>query len=376
MRRVSVGLVLLVALLAGGVIGTHPAAQTQVNTHISTASSLPAACRVGDLFYKTGTSAGLYTCSATNTWSASGGGSGSGDVVGPASSVDGEIVLFDSTTGKLVKRATGTGPVKATSGVYGTGNINLASEVTGALPIANGGTGQTSQTAAFDALAPTTTKGDLIVSNGTDNVRLAVGTDTYVLTADSAQATGVKWAAPSGGGGGLVLLEQHTASSSASLDFTSWYSASYDDYVIEVLNLVPATNAVALYMRMSTDGGSSYDSGSNYWTDAGSWRAGLGWTATGGGSGTAINFGTAANTISNTSTRGVWFSLRFYNPGSTSLYKQVFGQGGVLFSDGSTRVCLQAGGEYTSTTAVNAFQFLFSSGNIASGTVRIYGLET
>lgn len=44
-------------------------------------------------------------------------GAGSGDVVGPDSSVDGEIVLFDSTTGKLVKRATGSGVCKATSGV-------------------------------------------------------------------------------------------------------------------------------------------------------------------------------------------------------------------------------------------------------------------
>jgi hypothetical protein len=45
------------------------------------------------------------------------GGSGSGDVVGPASSVDGEIALFDSTTGKLLKRASATGLLKASDGV-------------------------------------------------------------------------------------------------------------------------------------------------------------------------------------------------------------------------------------------------------------------
>lgn len=73
-----------------------------------------------------------------------------------------------------------------------------ASNITGVVAIANGGTGQTTQTAAFDALAPTTTKGDLIVYNSTDNVRLAVGADNLVLTADSAQATGVKWAAVAG----------------------------------------------------------------------------------------------------------------------------------------------------------------------------------
>lgn len=70
-----------------------------------------------------------------------------------------------------------------------------ASNVTGTVAIANGGTGQTAKTAAFDALSPTTTKGDLILNNGTNNVRQAVGADGLVLQADSTTATGVKWAA-------------------------------------------------------------------------------------------------------------------------------------------------------------------------------------
>jgi hypothetical protein len=81
--------------------------------------------------------------------------------------------------------------------------LPLSTGVTGQLPIANGGTGQTTAVAAFDALAPTTTKGDLILHDGTDNVRLAVGgTNGHVLTVDSTTATGVKWAAAGGGGGG------------------------------------------------------------------------------------------------------------------------------------------------------------------------------
>ena len=64
------------------------------------------------------------------------GGAGSGDVVGPAASVDGEIALFDATTGKLLKRATGTGPVKVTSGVLSAAAIDLSgSEVTSDLPL-------------------------------------------------------------------------------------------------------------------------------------------------------------------------------------------------------------------------------------------------
>lgn len=49
-------------------------------------------------------------------------------------------------------------------------------------------------------------KGDLIVATGNDTpARLPVGSNGQVLTADSGESAGVKWATPSGGGGGLPL---------------------------------------------------------------------------------------------------------------------------------------------------------------------------
>jgi hypothetical protein len=90
--------------------------------------------------------------------------------------------------------------IASLSGSKITGNIpGNAANVVGVVAIANGGTGQTTANPAFNALAPTTTKGDLIVNNGTANVRQAVGTDAFVLTADSATASGIKWAAATGG---------------------------------------------------------------------------------------------------------------------------------------------------------------------------------
>lgn len=48
--------------------------------------------------------------------------------------------------------------------------------------------------------SPTTTKGDLIVRNSTIDTRLGVGANGLVLTADSAEATGVKWSSVAGTG--------------------------------------------------------------------------------------------------------------------------------------------------------------------------------
>ena len=86
-------------------------------------------------------------------------------------------------------------------------------------------------------------------------------TDTNETKACTATNT---WTALGGGSGALTLLEQHTASASSSLDFTTAITSTYDEYLIEFVGIVPATDAVEMQLRMSTNGGSSYDSGANY----------------------------------------------------------------------------------------------------------------
>ena len=63
----------------------------------------------------------------------------------------------------------------------------------GTLPITNGGTGQATASAAFNALSPVTTAGDLIIGDGANSsTRLAIGANGYLLTSNGTTAS---WAA-------------------------------------------------------------------------------------------------------------------------------------------------------------------------------------
>lgn len=105
--------------------------------------------------------------------------SGSGDVVGPASAVNNGIVLFDGTTGKLVKSPTNSGLLRSTGGAISFGTaINMASDVTGTLGIANGGTN--SSTALSGS--------SIMISNGTSIVQGDAGTTTTVLHGNASGA--------------------------------------------------------------------------------------------------------------------------------------------------------------------------------------------
>lgn len=73
-----------------------------------------------------------------------------------------------------------------------------ASNVTGTVAIANGGTGQTTAGAAFNALSPITSTGDLIIGNGVNSAtRLPIGANNFVLTSNGTTAV---WAVASGSG--------------------------------------------------------------------------------------------------------------------------------------------------------------------------------
>lgn len=255
------------------------------------------------------------------------------------------------------------------------------------------GSGSMTLTSGEGSRLPATGDYWLTYNDGAGTVRIfkvtARSTDTLTVVADSTEGNGdaniasgetLTWAltvsalnqlkADIVAAGSLVLLETQTASSSASLNFASSISSSYDTYKIEIVNLVPATDNQALLMRFSTNGGTSYDSSSIY--DTCGFRFNAGGQATFGGNSQAY-FG-IVNSTSNTGTQGgACASLTLQNPLSSSLWKGFTGQA-CDYENATTASAYSLGGYYRSTTAVNAFQFFFASGNIASGTIRVYGV--
>lgn len=98
------------------------------------------------------------------------------------------LTLLDTNSTQTVTNKTFSGASNTFT------NLSLTTAVTGVLPIANGGTNGATLTAGFNNLAPTTTAGDLIVHNGTNNVRLAVGSDGQTIVVDTSQTNKLKWA--------------------------------------------------------------------------------------------------------------------------------------------------------------------------------------
>lgn len=100
------------------------------------------------------------------------------------------ITITTTDAGSSISISTSyTGQASITTlGTIATGTWNAT-----AIGISYGGTNATNATTAFNNLSPTTTKGDIITRDASNNIRLAVGTDDYVLAADSTKTSGLAY---------------------------------------------------------------------------------------------------------------------------------------------------------------------------------------
>lgn len=292
---------------------------------------------------------------SSTTLNASGSGSlpssAQGDIF-YASATDTVTVLNKNTTATRYLANTGTNNNPAWN------QVNVANGVTGDLPFAN-----LTQIAGLSVLGVTG-------SSTADVAAITAGTDGHVLTRVSSSS--LAFAAPASSGA-LVLLEQHTASTSASLDFTTCITSTYDEYLVELIQLVPATSGANPLWRVSTNGGSSYVGTTDYKFAA--FRSSKAGSASAGSSGfTGIQLDGAGGPTNSTTTGGLNGSMRIFNPLSGSIHTRVTYQTGIDDGTANESVVVMGSGAYAQTTAVNAFQIIMSSGNITSGTVRVYGI--
>jgi hypothetical protein len=293
-------------------------------TAISVGSSLPGSCVNGNLYLKTGSSKGLYWCDA-------------GSWTGPLITSAGSGTVTNTGTLTSGKVLVGNGSADLKVGTAGSNSILLGSGASG---------------------------------SGSAYSELTLGTNLSM--------SGTTLNASGGGGGGLVLLEEHTASSSATLDFTTrnvtgqsgnTFQSDFDVYQIEFVNLVFATDLAQLQCQVSSDSGST-------WVSTGNYYAAIGAVENGGGSFFSSLADPQSEWILTGSVADNWTVngfLKFYNPLSTANFKMMTGI--LTYAD---HVNIYAGTILAainlSATGYNALRFDANSGNITSGTIRIYGL--
>ena len=169
---------------------------------------------------------------------------------------------------------------------------------------------------------------------------------------------------------GLVKLTSGQCSATAVCDVTMTAYTGYANKLIKLRSFVPATTAQALYMRVSTDGGSTYDTGATqyyYVANDGS-QSGTA-TQTAGTDSSIVLSGNVANSVG----CGVSASLELMD--STHVSQQPKVSARVVWNNGSNAASRT--GEYArlATQDTDAVRFLFASGNITSGAWELYGFN-
>jgi hypothetical protein len=151
-----------------------------------------------------------------------------------SSTGSGSVVLSNSPT--LVTPALGT----PSSGNLANCTGYPAGSISGIVAIANGGTGANTASAAFNALSPITTTGDLIIGNGTNSAtRLGIGAaDTFLKS----NGTTASWGSITGG---TVITNTAFTATSGQTTFTVNYTVGLIEVFRNGVCLVPTTDYTA-----------------------------------------------------------------------------------------------------------------------------------
>ena len=179
-------------------------------------------------------------------------------------------------------------------------------------------------------------------------------------------------------GGGLNLISTQTASGSSSLSFTSGIDSTYKEYVFKFINIHPASDGVNFSFQASTNGGSSYGitattttfvanhkedgSDSNFYYNTGIDLA------------QSTNYAIINDYYVNDNDASGSGTLHLFEPSSDTFVKHFIADFNNLYKPTYTNRTLSAG-YFNSTSVIDAVDFKFSSGNIDSGVIKLYGIS-
>jgi hypothetical protein len=178
-------------------------------------------------------------------------------------------------------------------------------------------------------------------------------------------------------GGSLNLISTQTASSSSAVSFTSGLDSTYKEYIFKFINCHPSANSYFAF-NMSADGGSNYNvtKTSNHFYGLHYENDGTTQLDVDGGrdlaQGTGIQHLSAYCGTGND--EGISGFLYLFDPSNTTFVKHYIARTSGVTSNPAAMDNFTSGYGNT-TSAVNAVQFSFSSGNIDSGTIKLYGVS-
>lgn len=170
----------------------------------------------------------------------------------------------------------------------------------------------------------------------------------------------------------MVLLGTQVASSSPSLDFTSLITSAYDEFYLHFAQIIPAIDSASLLLRLSSNNGSNWDAGAtDYAYSTRRDRPGASQGTTESTGDTSVFILSGLGSAANENASGV---IRLSNPLFTGGYKTIF-YNSMYQAASAQPMWLIGAGCRLSATAMNAVRLLMSSGNIASGWARLYGVK-
>ncbi len=179
--------------------------------------------------------------------------------------------------------------------------------------------------------------------------------------------------------GNLVFISRATASSSSSLSITSGIDSTYKEYIFFFNNMHPATDNVSFQFNGTDDTSShSFDITKTttafqaYHSESDS-EASLGYR---GNDDVAQGTGyhTLMNQVSNDADANIAGYLHLFEPSNTTFVKHFLARISGNNEDNHAQDGLSAG-YFNTTAAITGLDFKFSSGNIDSGTIDMYGVN-